>query len=242
MASGFNLKQRIGIGLISTLAAVTLLYSCNQDHQSGDVVESDSIDYITVEVIQVPPQYRDETPSFYVDIPQGFMSTDSELVDSDVIDFTESAVEPGVDLLALSDSQVNFKTIGFYWPARDMSMSIGFIRYRTARGSEVTATGKFFDEYFIADPEFILMNQVIIEEREVSFGEYSGMLYYMRPDKEVWHTDTREAVSLILKGETHMIMVETSIFDEGESTPEMMDIAIHIAKSIRIKEESANDE
>lgn len=262
MTSEF-LKQRIGLGILTALAAVAVLNSCNQGSRSATRQDAVAGDSVTIEIIQAPPEQRNDTPSFYVDLPHGFKYNNAQLTNGDVADFTEISLDSEEDLMAFVEkAQEDIRAVGFHWPAHDMAIYVTVMRYRTAPGGELTPQGMFYDEYFLSNPEMLLTYQVLHEEREVSFGGYSGKLYYTSPDLEQLETLTSEAtgsatedsigfnvedmritegVSLFLKGETHVIMVQTHIYDEGESMPEMMDLVVDIAKSVRIKEANAND-
>lgn len=253
MVSGAVLKRRIGLGALAAVAAISLLCSCAQHTTPKEEVE-----YVTIEFIQAPDEYRDLAPTIYLDLPAGYKFRGSTLASGNIADFREHLSTDGLEIPNHLEEIESYGMGGFTGPDHDVAMSIT-VYSRNVFRKDVMSEAEAQSLYRkIATPEERLIHPVV-NGLAVNFEGYSGKVTYTRMDKEQGNKLTDileqmgeqgdagisfdcctgmpvEEVALAVNSEHYFILIEAEIYGEGNSKPEMMDVLVRIAKSIKIKE------
>lgn len=237
--------QRTGMVLRAAMVLAVLSVLCSCGRESFSLEE---LDYVTVEHIQ-SAEHREHFPAIQLDLPEGFRFADLELVEGDVLDRRDSWARGEVGDYGIG---------GFNWPEKEVAMWVT-VRAKAAK-DEIESTDRKpdFAEKSVADPEWLVMHP-IVEDRVVEFGNFSGRAIYSAMEDESrqrlqskinsWLTPRElrelfdccsgieaESVVLAASNDTHNIVIIANVFGMKNYFPEILDIVLRVAESIRIKE------
>lgn len=247
IASKSRFINSIPLGVATAVVALSLLSSCSREKFSLADLE-----YVTVECVQGPPQHRHYAPDFYFDLPKGFRSWGVPLREDDVVYLRASGHAPDLE------DRLEFGFGGLDWPEKQVTLAVYTQAIDYLPEGDDSERKPTFGERALTEPER-LVGYPIITKRTVVFDDYTGVAIYSAIDDETRRKiyrslktmplprDYREmfeccsglsAESLILAASngTHSMVIIADVYGMNNYFPEIMDIVIRIAESIRIQE------